>query len=191
MANPAPVSLVIVDYARHSSSVNPGPGSPMETFTTPLFFSDIYSRRALCEKEEVVRLKQADLDRLEMITQKRAAREAKTKDRFEVNVVCVRTVTEKGRVRSRMHEEFIIRTSQSHQSDVFVSRRYGDFKTLANKLQKAHPGESIPAPPPKDRTTVNLSTSISARSSPGFRPTPLGSPPVSASYSVPGGFYQN
>lgn len=58
----------------------------------------------LQEKEEVVRLKQADLDRLEMIARKRAAREAKTKDRFEVNVVCVRTVTEKGRVRSRMHE---------------------------------------------------------------------------------------
>ncbi|EPT03805.1 hypothetical protein FOMPIDRAFT_1035376 [Fomitopsis schrenkii] len=336
MANPPPVSPVVVDYARHSSSVNPGPGSPTDTFATPLssptsipdeppastsdadpntltplrahylkkelislqfqyelnaltavptnnispfsylgppfvpppkgapalelpflrysfrtfvlsfpfltdaprdFFPDklqpflgsmlsrtlsstsvldegeqdseeaarhkllaklerhaamlMTSGTKLQEKEEVVRLKQADLDRLEMIARKRAAREAKTKDRFEVNVVCVRTVTEKGRVRSRMHEEFIIRTRRSHQSDVFVSRRYGDFKTLANELRKAHPGESIPAPPPKDRTTVNLSTSISARSSPGFRPTTPGSPPVPASYSVPGGFYQN
>lgn len=58
----------------------------------------------LQEKEEVVRLKQVDLDRLEKIARKRAAKEARTKDRFEVNVVCVRTVTEKGRVRSRMHE---------------------------------------------------------------------------------------
>ena len=38
---------------------------------------------------------------------------------------------------------------------------------------------------------MNLGTSVSARSSPGFRPTPPGSPPVPASYSVPGGFYQN
>ena len=49
-------------------------------------------------------VQRADLDRLEMIARKRAAREARTKDRFEVNVVCVRTVTEKGRVRSRVHE---------------------------------------------------------------------------------------
>lgn len=38
---------------------------------------------------------------------------------------------------------------------------------------------------------MNLSTSVSARTSPGFRPTPPGSPPVPTSYSLPGGFYQN
>ncbi|TFY57913.1 hypothetical protein EVJ58_g6729 [Rhodofomes roseus] len=143
----------------------------------------------LQEKEEVVRLKQADLDRLEMLARKRAARENKVKDRFEVNVACVRTVTEKGRVRSRVHEEFIIRTRRPHQKDVFVSRRYGDFKTLANELRKAHPGESVPAPPAKDRTVVNLSTA-SAVSPPGFRSTPPGSPPPPMSFSMPGGLYQ-
>ncbi|KAF9821175.1 hypothetical protein IEO21_00783 [Rhodonia placenta] len=112
----------------------------------------------IVEKEEVVRLSQADLDRLEAIARKRAARERRMKDRFEVNVICVRTVTEKGRVRSRVHEEFIVRTRRGHQPDVYVSRRYGDFKTLAAELRKAHPGESIPAPPAKDRTIVSLST---------------------------------
>ncbi|PCH41007.1 hypothetical protein WOLCODRAFT_131649 [Wolfiporia cocos MD-104 SS10] len=122
----------------------------------------------LVEKEEVVRLSQADLDRLEMLARKRAARERRMRNRFEVNVICVRTVTEKGRMRSRVHEEFIVRTRRSHQPDVFVSRRYGDFKTLADELRRMHPGETIPAPPAKDRTTVNLS----AISSPPISPMP-------------------
>lgn len=58
----------------------------------------------LVEPEQVVRLKQSDLDRIEVLAQKRAARLAKLKDVFEVNVVCVRTVVEKGRMRSRVHE---------------------------------------------------------------------------------------
>lgn len=58
----------------------------------------------LVEPEQVVRLKQSDLDRIELLARKRAARLAKLKDTFDVNVVCVRTVTEKGRVRSRVHE---------------------------------------------------------------------------------------
>jgi hypothetical protein len=58
----------------------------------------------LVEQEEVVRLNQHDLDRLEQLAKKRQARLAKHRDVFEVNIVCVRTVTDKGRVRSRVHE---------------------------------------------------------------------------------------
>lgn len=58
----------------------------------------------LSEPEEVVRLTQADLSRLETLAAKRAAREKKINDVFEINVVCVRTVVERGRVRSRAHE---------------------------------------------------------------------------------------
>lgn len=58
----------------------------------------------LAEKEEVVRLSQADLKRLENLAQRRRDRAQKSKVVFEVNVICVRTVTEKGRVRSRAHE---------------------------------------------------------------------------------------
>lgn len=107
------------------------------------------------EKEETVRLSQADLDKLEAIARKRHAKLMKTKDVFEVNVVCVRTVVDRGRVRSKVHEEFIIRTRRSHYKDVYVSRRYGDFKTLYNELRKAHPDEEIRPPPAKDRTYVN------------------------------------
>ncbi|KAH8830925.1 hypothetical protein DL96DRAFT_1594841 [Flagelloscypha sp. PMI_526] len=108
----------------------------------------------IVEAEQVVRLNQADLERLERLSKKRMARALKQRNAFEVNVVSVRTVVDKGRVRSRVHEEFIIRTRRSHFPDVFVSRRYGDFKTLATELRKHHPNEIISDPPAKDRTTV-------------------------------------
>jgi len=104
----------------------------------------------LVEKEDVVRLTQTDLDRLEALSKKRQARLAKSNDSFEVNVVGVRVVVDKGRMRSRAHEvclrspvlagvdrclqEFIIRTRRARYPDVFVSRRYGDFKTLAAEV---------------------------------------------------------
>jgi len=59
-----------------------------------------------------VRLSQADLDKLEAIALKRHAKLMKTKDIFEVNVVCVRTVVDRGRVRSKVHEvhsQFFVR----------------------------------------------------------------------------------
>lgn len=58
----------------------------------------------LAEQEQVVRLNQTDLDRLEALAHKRLTRLAKQKDSFEVNIVSVRTVTDKGRMRSRIHE---------------------------------------------------------------------------------------
>jgi hypothetical protein len=56
------------------------------------------------EKEETVRLSQSDLDRLELLARRRHAKLMKTKDVFELNVVCVRTVVDRGRVRSKVHE---------------------------------------------------------------------------------------
>ncbi|KAF9075787.1 hypothetical protein BDP27DRAFT_1314491 [Rhodocollybia butyracea] len=118
------------------------------------------------EPEEVVRLNQSDLDHLEALAKKREAKNLKEKDIFEINIVSVRTVVDKGRVRSRAHEEFIIRTRRSNHPDWFVSRRYGDFKTLANELRKAHPQEDVNPPPAKDRTVVNVPSPINASSSP-------------------------
>ncbi|KAJ7276427.1 hypothetical protein B0H12DRAFT_1085354 [Mycena haematopus] len=116
----------------------------------------------LVEKEEVVRLTQVDLDRLESAARKRQAKNLEAvKDIFEVNIVSVRTVVDKGRVRSRVHEEFIVRTRRSNFPDVFVSRRYGDFRALALELRKAHPTEDIKPPPVKDRTTVSAPSASS------------------------------
>ncbi|TBU49550.1 hypothetical protein BD309DRAFT_881952 [Dichomitus squalens] len=142
----------------------------------------ITSATKLVEPEEVVRLTQADLNRLEVLAKRRAAKEKKLKDSFDVNVVCVRSVTEKRRMRSKVHEEFIIRTRRRGRPDVFVSRRYGDFKTLADELRKAHPEEVIPQPPPKDRSFVNVTIST-APSSASYFDTSFPSPPPSASSS--------
>ena len=119
-----------------------------------LFFS---AGTKLQEPEEVVRLNQNDLDRLERLAKKRQARLARHRDVFEVNVVCVRIVTDKGRVRSRVHEvcrceliihpqcshhifqEFVIRTRLSEDKEVCVSRRYGDFTTLADEVRLCLP----------------------------------------------------
>lgn len=62
------------------------------------------SATKLVEREEVVRLTQLDLDRLEELSRKRQAKNLKERDIFEVNIVSVRTVVDKGRVRSRVHE---------------------------------------------------------------------------------------
>jgi hypothetical protein len=62
------------------------------------------SATKLVEREEVVRLTQRDLDRLEMLAKRRQSKQAKSKDTFEVNIVGVRTVTDKRRMRSKVHE---------------------------------------------------------------------------------------
>lgn len=113
----------------------------------------------LIENEEVVRLSQADLARIERSAERRrrkaaAAGGAARAEVFDVNVVAVRAITDKGRVRSKIHEEFVIRTRRTGQPDVFVSRRYGDFKSLSDELRKHHPMEEIRPPPPKDRSQV-------------------------------------
>ena len=64
----------------------------------------ITSATRLVEPEDTVRLSQADLDRIERIALKRVRRERKLRDAFDINIVCVRSVTERGRVRSRVHE---------------------------------------------------------------------------------------
>ena len=65
------------------------------------------SAAKLVEPEEVVRLTQADLNRLEAIAKKRRARQLKNQDKFEVNIVCIRAAIVKGRVRSKVHEASI------------------------------------------------------------------------------------
>ena len=62
------------------------------------------SATKLLEREEVVRLNQVDLDRLEALAHKRIAGGGKAKNVFQVNIVGVRTVVNKGRMRSRVHD---------------------------------------------------------------------------------------
>ncbi|KIJ56683.1 hypothetical protein M422DRAFT_197782 [Sphaerobolus stellatus SS14] len=124
------------------------------------------SATKLHEDEEVVRLTQKDLDRLETLARKRRAKQVKHEDTFDVNVIGVRTIIDKGRVRSKAHEEFIIRTRRAHGVETFVSRRYGDFMTLAKELRKAHPDIVIPSPPAKDRSAVDVAPILTSPTNP-------------------------
>ncbi|KAH8923015.1 hypothetical protein BT69DRAFT_1334221 [Atractiella rhizophila] len=74
---------------------------------------------------------------------------------FSVNVVTVRNIVTKGRVRNKHHEEFIIRT-KSKDGEVYVSRRYGDFLKLSEELRSEYAEADIRPPPPKDRRSVEV-----------------------------------
>lgn len=80
--------------------------------------------------------------------------------RFQVNVVTIRTIVTKGRLRSSSHQEFIIRVRRKNMPDSFVSRRYGDYYKLAEQLRKDFPEEDVRPPPAKDRreTEAKLGT---------------------------------
>lgn len=88
--------------------------------------------------EEVVRIGQEDLRKLEDEARRKVegmkVKEGDQEEFFEINVIGVRNVSEKGRVRSRSHEEFLVRTRRSGQNDIHVWRRYGDFKRLSEEV---------------------------------------------------------
>ncbi|KAF8138262.1 hypothetical protein EV363DRAFT_1519625 [Boletus edulis] len=144
----------------------------------------ITSAIKLDEPEDILRLSQADLQSLERAVDKRLARHSIRNSNFHVNIVSVRTVTERGRVRSHVHEEFLIRTTLSHDRHVCVSRRYGDFRTLVTELRKAHPDSITPSLPPKDRTAVDAHVSHTPLS-----PTNHSSDSLAHEPSLPGDFY--
>ncbi|PLW25265.1 hypothetical protein PCANC_26178 [Puccinia coronata f. sp. avenae] len=74
---------------------------------------------------------------------------------FDLNVVAIRRVRVKSRMRSKVHEEFLIRTRSQSTGEVFVSRRYRDFFKLAESLRVELPDTDIRSPPPKDRSAIH------------------------------------
>ncbi|WAQ89312.1 hypothetical protein PtA15_10A736 [Puccinia triticina] len=61
----------------------------------------------------------------------------------------------KSRMRSKIHEEFVIRTRSQATGEVYVSRRYRDFFKLAESLRAEFPDIDIRSPPPKDRSAIH------------------------------------
>ncbi|POY76521.1 hypothetical protein BMF94_0362 [Rhodotorula taiwanensis] len=98
---------------------------------------------------------------------------------FSINVVSVRTATTKSRMRTKKHEEFIVRTRRKGIEDVYVARRYGEFVRLAETLRKECVEESVKNPPAKDRRSVDMRAGASPEASP--RPSSDGSPYASTS----------
>ena len=121
--------------------------------------------------EDVVRISESDRSKMSAVESRRKAALGRaaaacpsadddevSSSAFDINVVSVRNVVTKGRIRSRAHEEFIIRTRRGYgQPDIYVSRRYGDFEKLAEALRVEFPDEGIRPPPPKDRSNTDVS----------------------------------
>ena len=88
----------------------------------------------LVEPEQVVRLSQADLNRLEALAKKRLAREHKSRDTLDVNIICVRTVVSKGRVRNRAHDVRILHYDQLIRlSAMFTGVHHPDTQKRATR----------------------------------------------------------
>lgn len=114
--------------------------------------------------EEVVRITQGDLAELERDAQRKFAHArpglAAEAGEFEINVVGVRTRSEGGGRglggvgRRKEHEEFLVRTRRAGRDDVFVWRRYGDFKRLAEEVRPLPPPLLPPARPSDPRASL-------------------------------------
>lgn len=76
-----------------------------------------------------------------------------------LNVITVRDVTEKRTLREKTHAEFIVCTYMEGQTEpVFVARRHGDFRQLAQDLAAEYPTEDVPGPPRKASDALSDAT---------------------------------
>ncbi|CAG8449889.1 3792_t:CDS:10 [Funneliformis caledonium] len=85
---------------------------------------------------------------------------------WNINIVSVRTVLEKHRIREHAHSEYIIQVKrQTFNEIIFVARRYKDFKNLYSKLKSEFASMDIPQLPTKVKeqtsSTFNKSQSVS------------------------------
>ncbi|KDN51443.1 hypothetical protein K437DRAFT_254863 [Tilletiaria anomala UBC 951] len=139
-------------------------GNKIEKYIVLLFGSAVHVKPDGADGkagEEVIRIAEADRKRIAEaeLRMKAVAAGNRRSGQFDVDVVSVRAITMKGRLRSKIHEEFIIRsrtTVDNKRTDVFVSRRYGDFVRLADTLRLEFPDEDIRPPPTKDRSKVEF-----------------------------------
>jgi len=107
-------------------------------------------------QEEIVRINDQDRQRLSALDAQRASALGHTKSTVSINIVGVRTVIERGIVRSPSHNEFLVRTEFQDQAQV-VSRRYRDFVKMHKELSAKMPSEDLPELPPKDHSSVKVS----------------------------------
>lgn len=105
-------SLLSRNLSASSPFEQEGQSEEVEQATRSKFVSKIQKQLTLLlvsavklrEQEDVVRLTQDDLNRLEKLARRHRAREARLKESFDVNVIGVKTVIDHGRVRSKVHE---------------------------------------------------------------------------------------
>ena len=71
---------------------------------------------------------------------------------WDVNVAGVREIRVKRHVRHHKHSEFLIRVKRKDEDEIWVSRRFGEFKRMHKKLRLELPGKVLPPLPRKNKT---------------------------------------
>ena len=71
---------------------------------------------------------------------------------WDVNVAGVKQHSVKRHVRHHVHAEFIIRTKRRDDSEIYVSRRFGDFRKMHKLLRLELPGKVLPPLPKKNKS---------------------------------------
>ncbi|KAK3701341.1 hypothetical protein LTR37_015563 [Vermiconidia calcicola] len=71
---------------------------------------------------------------------------------WDVNVAGVREKKEKRHVRSHVHAEFILRVQRRDEPEIYVTRRFGDFRKMHKKLRLELPGKVLPPLPRKNKS---------------------------------------
>lgn len=71
---------------------------------------------------------------------------------WDVNVAGVREIRIKRHVRHHTHTEFLIRVKKNDEEEIWVSRRFGDFRRMHKKLRLELPGKVLPPLPRKNKS---------------------------------------
>lgn len=71
---------------------------------------------------------------------------------WDINVAGVREIRVKRHVRHHKHSEFLIRVKRKDEDEIWVSRRFGEFKRMHKKLRLELPGKVLPPLPRKNKT---------------------------------------
>ena len=113
-------------------------------------------------EEDIVRICENDRQRLSSLDARRhAAQDPGHALTTKVNIVCVRRTLSRGRIRHKTLDDFIIATHLNND-EIYVARRYKDFRQLHQQLRALFPTEDLPDLPPKDMSCL-LYTSPSPR----------------------------
>jgi PX domain len=76
---------------------------------------------------------------------------------WDVNVAGVRTTSVKRHVRYHQHAEYLIRVKQPGRPEIYVGRRYEDFKRMHKRLRLEFPGKILPPLPKKNLSDQSYS----------------------------------
>lgn len=107
-------------------------------------------------QEDIVRINDQDRQRLSTLEAQRASALGGNKTHVSVNIAGVRTVVDRGIVRTAVHYEFLVRTEFHGEAQV-VARRFRDFVRMHKELAAKFPAEDLPELPAKDQGSVKVS----------------------------------